>query len=113
MMDRSPSRTASEEAREGTTEQHVPLGGRRQRPYDRWAENGLVYDLIAQANAVPRKRACDQLDLSGGERVLEIGCGPGVNFELLVGGVGPEGTVVGLDYRTNMVQQARARRPEH
>jgi len=112
-MDHSSSWTASKEAGETTTEQSSLLAKRGQRLYDRWAENGVLYDLIAQANAVPRKRACDQLDLSGGERVLEIGCGPGVNFELLVEDAGSEGTVVGLDYSTSMVQEARARRREH
>lgn len=35
-----------------------------------------------------------------------MGCGPGVNFEPLRNAVGPTGTVVGLDFSAEMVQQA-------
>ncbi|PSP74610.1 methyltransferase type 11 [Halobacteriales archaeon QS_3_64_16] len=112
-MDYDPSRTASDEAKEKTREQNTPLAERGQRLYDRWAENQLLYDLIARASASPRKQACDQLDLSGGERVLEIGCGPGVNFEMLAEGISSNGAVVGIDYSTRMVQRAIARRREH
>lgn len=38
-----------------------------------------------------------------------MGCGPGVNFEPLRNAVGSTGTVVGLDFSAEMVQQAARR----
>jgi ubiquinone/menaquinone biosynthesis C-methylase UbiE len=111
-MDHDASRAPFEPTKkEG--EQRTSLAERGRQLYDRWAANQLLYGLIAQANAHGRKQACDHLELSGGERVLEIGCGPGVNFGMLVDGVGPEGTVVGVDYSAKMVQRATAGKDEH
>jgi demethylmenaquinone methyltransferase/2-methoxy-6-polyprenyl-1,4-benzoquinol methylase len=112
-MDHDASRAPSEPTGEEEGEQRASIGERGRQLYDRWATNQSLYGLIAQANAHGREQACDQLELSGGERVLEIGCGPGVNFGMLADGVGPEGAVVGVDYSTEMVQRATARKDEH
>src|SRR5262245_27936588 len=52
--------------------------------------------------------AVDLLDIKPGERVLEVGCGPGVALaaiaERVVGGLG-----VGVDPSTVMIRQARRR----
>ena len=42
-----------------------------------------------------------------------MGCGPGVNFGPLRSAVGPTGTVVGLDFSAEMVQQAIRRVRDH
>jgi SAM-dependent methyltransferase len=49
------------------------------------------------------------LDLAPGDRVLEIGCGSGANFDYLVRAVGPSGQVVGVDLSPDMIAAARAR----
>jgi SAM-dependent methyltransferase len=49
------------------------------------------------------------LALTGGETVLELACGPGVNFPLLVRAIGPAGGLVGLDYSEEMLAAARER----
>jgi len=50
----------------------------------------------------------DSLDLSPGQRVLEIGAGTGYNAALLRYLTGPDGTVVSLDIDQDIVDQARA-----
>ncbi len=49
------------------------------------------------------------LRLNAGERVLDVACGPGVNFDRLAYPVGPEGRVVGVDYSAAMVRRGRRR----
>jgi len=112
-MDHDSPRVTAEGTTESTPAQHDSLAERGRRLYDRWADNQLFYDLIARANAPAREQACAHLDLSRGERVLEIGCGPGVNLGMLAEGVGSEGAVVGVDYSEKMVQRATASQREH
>ena len=56
-----------------------------------------------------RRRAVDALGLAPGERVLELGRGPGEGFGRLRERVGPGGAVVGVDYSPGMVRRARER----
>jgi SAM-dependent methyltransferase len=75
--------------------------------YGQWA--GL-YDLLA--TYVPgvgelRDRAARALDLERGDTVVEMGCGTGANLPYLCEQVGPEGTVVGVDYTRGMLDRAR------
>ena len=49
----------------------------------------------------------DQLTLSPGQRVLEIGAGTGYNAALMRHIVGPSGTVVSIDIEANLVDRAR------
>ncbi len=52
-------------------------------------------------------------DPKPGERVLDLGCGPGTLTELIARRVGPEGSVVGVDPDVERVKLARkARSPE-
>ncbi|WP_435345614.1 class I SAM-dependent methyltransferase [Haloarchaeobius sp. HRN-SO-5] len=74
--------------------------------YARWA--GL-YDVLA--TYVPgvgaiRDRATTALDLDRGDTVVEMGCGTGANLPYLRERVGPEGTVVGVDYTRGMLDRA-------
>lgn len=87
---------------------------RAERIYDWWGRHPKLYKTTSvQSPAVRRERAFSRLDLSEGERVLEMGCGPGVNFGPLRNAVGPTGTVVGLDFSAEMVQQATRRVRDH
>ena len=49
----------------------------------------------------------DQLDLTPGQRVLEIGAGTGYNAALIRHIVGPSGTVVSVDIQADLVEAAR------
>lgn len=48
------------------------------------------------------------LEVAPNDRVLEVGFGPGVGIELLVGAI-PAGEISGVDYSVEMVEQATAR----
>jgi ubiquinone/menaquinone biosynthesis C-methylase UbiE len=58
-----------------------------------------------------RRRALvlDALGAAAGERVLDIGCGPGFYVTELAGKVGPEGAVVGVDSSRPMLAVAARR----
>jgi len=82
---------------------------RGQRLYDRWASHLQLYRLIERDTQSYRRRGIDSLALSGGETVVDLGCGPGSNFGMLSAAVGPSGQVIGYDYSREMVTQARRR----
>ena len=90
----------------------IPLLKRSQQVYDRWGEWQALYRVISRVNELPRKRASDRLGLTGGETVLEVGCGPGVNFPLVRNGVGSGGEVVGVDISSGMIRRAIQRQCE-
>jgi ubiquinone/menaquinone biosynthesis C-methylase UbiE len=82
----------------------------RGRPlYDWYGEHASVYALVDRASRSLRREAVDALDPAPGDTVLDVGCGPGSNFELLRERVGTSGTVIGVDYSAGMVRQARHR----
>ncbi|MFC6942021.1 class I SAM-dependent methyltransferase [Salinirubellus sp. GCM10025818] len=51
--------------------------------------------------------AVDRLFADDGDRVLDLGCGSGLNTKALAGAVGREGRVVGVDPRVRAVHEAR------
>ncbi|WP_435335420.1 class I SAM-dependent methyltransferase [Haloarchaeobius sp. TZWWS8] len=78
-----------------------------QQFYGQWA--GL-YDWLAQYTpgiGGLRSRAVAALDLERGDTVVEMGCGTGANLPYLRERVGPEGTVVGIDYTRGMLDRAQ------
>jgi demethylmenaquinone methyltransferase/2-methoxy-6-polyprenyl-1,4-benzoquinol methylase len=56
-----------------------------------------------------RRKAVDALQLTKGDRVVEIGCGTGRNFALLERAVGPGGAVFAVDISEAMLARARKR----
>jgi len=85
--------------------------------YDWWSRHpralSALYDLaFFGRERTFRRRALDRLDLSAGERVLEVGCGNGNSFAALRDGVGEAGRVVGLDASRGMTVAARERTRE-
>ena len=56
-----------------------------------------------------QRRAIDALELSAGDRVLDVACGTGLAFSELEERIGPEGEIVGVDLTGAMLEQARAR----
>ncbi|MBI2889608.1 MAG: methyltransferase domain-containing protein [Nitrospirae bacterium] len=56
-----------------------------------------------------RSEAVDMLGLKEGDRVADIGCGTGLNFEHVLRKIGASGRLVGLDYTPAMLERAEAR----
>lgn len=79
---------------------------------DRYAALAPFYDLLSAEHPVyraGRKAGISALAPRPGDQVLDIGCGTGLNFELLQDAVGPAGTIVGIDASSRMLDQARRR----
>lgn len=74
------------------------------RSYDFW-DRWVAEPLAGMAGL--REQTVATLQLSTGERVLDIGCGTGLNLPLLVDAVGPDGSVVALDYSKGMLDRAQ------
>ena len=75
--------------------------------YGRWAR---LYDLIARRTpGIPplRRRAAAACRLERGDPVVEMGCGTGANLPYLREQVGPDGTVVGVDFTGPVLERAR------
>jgi ubiquinone/menaquinone biosynthesis C-methylase UbiE len=69
-----------------------------------------TYDRSLEALYRPyRVQALAALGAGPGATVLDLACGTGQNFDLLVAAVGPEGRVVGVDLSAGMLRQARRR----
>ena len=81
--------------------------------YGRWAR---LYDLIARRTpGIPalRRRAAAACRLEPGDTVVEMGCGTGANLPYLRERVGPEGTVVGVDFTRPVLERAREATAEY
>ena len=65
----------------------------------------LTRDVIAQ-----RSETIRHLSLSTGERVLDIGCGPGFLCESMGEIVGPKGAVVGIDISADLIARCNGRK---
>ncbi|MGE3852307.1 MAG: class I SAM-dependent methyltransferase [Planctomycetota bacterium] len=72
----------------------------------RYTIASLWYDATRWTYIRGRRRAVRELQLRPGARVLEVGCGTGANLRHLARAVGPEGTLVGLDYVRAMLRRA-------
>lgn len=75
--------------------------------YGRWAR---LYDVIARRTpGIPalRRRAAAACRLQPGDTVVEMGCGTGTNLPVLREQVGPEGTVIGIDFTGPVLERAR------
>lgn len=86
---------------------------RRPEPYTTFA--GL-YDLLSLEWPVYRSgrvAAIAALGLRPGDRVLDLGCGTGLNLRHLQRRIGPTGHIVAIDASSSMLCQARRRGRRH
>jgi len=56
-----------------------------------------------------RRRVIEKLNLKEGNKVLDIGCGTGWNFEYLQKKIGEKGSIIGLDLTLQMLKKAKER----
>jgi ubiquinone/menaquinone biosynthesis C-methylase UbiE len=88
----------------------VPDGDLSRKRYGQVAEG---YDALTAMGSPYRRQTVRALAPQPGETVLDVGCGTGLNFELLAGPLGPEGTIVGIDLSPHMLRLARERADRH
>jgi SAM-dependent methyltransferase len=74
-----------------------------------YSENARFYDRMTGAYQGFRRAIVDALPVRPGQVVLDVGCGTGLCFGLLLGKVGAEGSVIGMDESPDMVAMARER----
>ncbi len=82
------------------------------QPTARYRSSARVYDLISAEWPVYRAgrvAAIDLLGLRAGDRVLDIGCGTGLNFPHLQRVIGTTGSITAVDSSAQMLNQARRR----
>ncbi len=69
-----------------------------------------LYDRAISRTYLPyRQIAIQALHLKPCFTVMDIGCGTGLNFELILNTIGTQGTLIGLDSSTKMLNRARQR----
>ena len=68
-----------------------------------------LYPLIGLRIQAYRLRAVQLLRLKRGDCVVDLGCGTGLNFPLLVEQIGLDGRVIGVDFSPEMLARARQR----
>jgi len=85
----------------------------RGRSRQRYQAAAPAYDAVTAAGDSYRLRTVRRLAPQPGEVILEIGCGTGLNFPLLLEPIGPDGMLVGVDLSPDMLARARRRVREH
>lgn len=79
---------------------------------ERYRRGARVYDVVSgewPVYGAGRRAALDLLDLAPGERVIDLGCGTGLNLPGILEGVGPTGRVVAVDLSPDMLAVALRR----
>ena len=76
---------------------------------------GEQLELLYRTRDVLRRRRLihEALAAKPGERILDVGCGPGFYVDELLERVGPAGSVVGIDRSPQMLELAARRTEEH
>jgi len=91
---------------------HPPSYHRRTSMKGTYERGARRYDAVSGERQVYRRGRVAGIDILGlgeGDTVLDVGCGTGLNFPLLVDAVGATGRVIGLDRSPGMLQMARRR----
>jgi len=77
-----------------------------------YGSGARFYDAVSGERMVYRRGRIAGIGLLGlneGDTVLDVGCGTGLNFPMLVAAVGATGTVIGLDRSSAMLTMAQRR----
>lgn len=67
----------------------------------------ILFRLAGLRMQTYRSEIVESLDLKRGDTVLELGCGTGLNFPLVLEKVGPTGKIIGVDLTPGMLAVAR------
>jgi demethylmenaquinone methyltransferase/2-methoxy-6-polyprenyl-1,4-benzoquinol methylase len=88
------------------TTPNQPEQERVRKRYDGMAR---AYAATGQLIVAHRQEATVALGVQPGEHILDLACGPGVNFKSILKDLGTGGLLVGLDYSSGMIEQAQQR----
>lgn len=81
--------------------------------YRKYAENYdfavHLYRLLGCKIPKYRKMTINALELSKGDTVIELGCGTGLNFSLVMDAIKKEGMLIGVDITDKMLDVAKKR----
>ena len=83
---------------------------RSERVWNRWSN---WYELSERDFEPIRRELIAHLDIGEGDTVLEIGCGPGVNFGSIRDAIGEDGRLLAIDYSPEMITRAERRVEAH
>ncbi len=78
--------------------------------YDEFAD---FYDSAEQRYRPFRLELINQLRLRPSHTVIDVACGTGQNFELIMRKIGESGQLIGVDYSTGMLKKAKERIERH
>src|SRR2546430_6241580 len=76
---------------------------------ERYRAHAEGYDASAARTMPLRQRTIAALRLRRGDAVLDVACGTGLSFPLLVAAVGGDGRVTGVELSPDMARRARER----
>jgi ubiquinone/menaquinone biosynthesis C-methylase UbiE len=86
-----------------------PAGPKREAALEQYRRRAGIYDLELALFEPIRRKAIARLDLKAGETVIDVGCGTGLSFELLLQGIGSKGKIVGIEQSAEMMAKAQER----
>lgn len=92
---------------ESEYEEHLQ---RSETVWNRWSK---WYGMSERDFEPIRQELITHLDISDGDTVLEVGCGPGVNFGLIRDAIGEGGQLLAIDYSPEMIAEATRRVDEN
>lgn len=73
----------------------------------------ILYRMIGLRMKAYRALAINKLSLRHGDLVIDIGCGTGLNFPILMEQIGVDGRLIGVDLTPGMLDVARSRVNRH
>ena len=79
------------------------------RAIERYRAHAEGYDASAARTMRLRRRTIAALKLRRGDSVLDVACGTGLSFPLLLAAVGEEGRITGVELSPDMARRARDR----
>ena len=84
-------------------------GPRHDLAIARYRQHAPSYDAAAAHSMARRRRVIGLLKLRPGDTVLDVGCGTGLSFPMILEAIGPGGQLLGVELSPDMLALARER----